>query len=365
MIASPKWPNAIWLVTSFSLLVRGIAIALLPWMGSYIGMFGVIFIGSVTVGYFIPAAKLLCLDIWKGGNCGPAQQTLGLSLTLGMTLLPFFIKPFLSTSDGIKYYYPLVGLITALTFFIYLPLGIMHLRQQNSVKRRNEYEPAKREEGEEKEGEMQLQRPQGPPKSKLEKRTIVLITCGTLFNFLQISGEQVMTFFLPTFGVYSVYQMEKDESVILSTILGAGILISRAISVFVAAKVRPSIMILTALVISVTSLLTTCFAYHLHIWILYGSIFLYGFGAGPIAASLFMWLHNRMKDTGGMTGTTTGILQISSMVATGTIATVAGQFIQTHPMVIFYASAAFNVIGLILFASLNLFTHQKSTSEIN
>ena len=337
ILVSKKYPQSMAIFTLGVIAFRGTTGSLFPFMANLWSFYAIVALFAITSGFLYTALNAMCLELWRGENGGPYLHSFHLSFTLGALILPLIMKPFISgpnenSSWGIQLFFPMIGVTLITISLFYIPLI---KRTQEKLENSNDTDEEKAHEKEQIENSA--------------KGKILFIFLVTTFYFFNVAAELTFFSYLPSYGVIGQYRLTRKESGLLSTLLAAGLMTSRAFSIFLSTKVE-QIHILSICSIGMILVQTgLCLFAESHIYALYSLIFMFGLSNGPIFAGAFLWMEGVLKDHGGVSKPTNAFIMAIVTISIGLSPAVIGQFIEYHPYIIFYCSAIFSLASISFF----------------
>lgn len=319
------------------------------------------------------ATHVMCITVWKEKS-GPSLQTLNLMATIGYTLGPLVIKPFLAHKQNIfinvtdfhnvthshdradvnashvmsvsetvgskiEYAYMILAgyelIISILLFAIFVYDGCPW-RLKSSEKDEEE------ESG-----------------TKLNNRTFIIKICILyfFFNIFYCGVEVGYAGLLSTFAVKYLGWSSNDGANVTAVLQGSNVVIT-LLAVFLAKVVRPELMLAFNLLVVILSMVVLSLLAHVHPAVLWASTGGLGVGYATIMPASYTWVNNFMPVTGAFSsaywsGFFVGFMIIPAL--TGFL------FEKVHPMWLAYMTGICSVAMLVVFTIINFVLYCEKT----
>lgn len=281
----------------------------------------------------IAGANVLCLELWRGLNCGPHMHSIHLCFSLGGFLAPLLSKPFIGESTIPSPMHALFSLASLPSLIIgsLLILYAFRFREQFEAFTNKETKTNN-----------------SNSKDRIHtKETNYIIALMTLFFLIHILVEASIFNYLPTMSVKSdLHLSEKEGADVLAVFMG-GFSIIRALIIPLAFKVDPHRILCFNLSMVLTgSILLFNFAESSHIMLKIG-YGLSGLGMGCMYANAWVWMETYVNVKYRVGSLLHLAIVISSMLSP----LIMGNLIDHIPMILVYIQTVAAITSCVIFST--------------
>ncbi|XP_059086779.1 sodium-dependent glucose transporter 1A-like [Tigriopus californicus] len=316
-----------------NVLFSGVSSALIP-QGNHISSLLVVSAwNGIHSGVIHAGVNVLCMELWRGLNCGPYMHSIHLSFSIGGFIGPLLSKPFISNSIYGSPMELLFGLASipmvtiGISLFIYAIARRDHFITRKPINHHEESDKVERQ-------------------SQLGIESILLIALMFVFFIIHVVVEFSNFSYMPTMAVKLDLHLSEREGANILAFFMAGFSCARGLAIPLAVKVSPKYLLIVNLTLILIGSILLVVLGQSEKWVLEVGYTLSGLGMGSMFVNSWVWLEQYLTVGYRVANT----FNIGCGIATVVSPLFIGNLVNDFPMTLIYTQLTAAIAASFIFS---------------